>query len=78
MAKKKKFDSESSGYDYEAAKECGLGPDESGHWPSRCPSSGQILKGKGHKTWTLTVDEEKRMGYNIYKKNGKYYSKKGK
>jgi len=79
MAKKKKFNPEGGGYDYDAAKACGLAADSTGHWPSRCPSSGQILKGKTHKTWTLTEEEEKKVGYTISKnKDGKYYSKKDK
>ena len=79
MAKKKKFNPEGSGYDYDAAKTCGLAADSTGHWPSRCPSSGQILKGKKHQTWTLTEEEEKKVGYTITKgKDGKYYSKEDK
>ena len=51
MAEKKKFDPEGSGYDMKAAEACGLEKDKTGHWPSRCPGSGQLLKGKKHKTW---------------------------
>ena len=77
MAKKKKFDPEGSGYDKNSAKACGLGPDNTGHWPSRCPGTGQILKGRKHKTWNKTLKGEKDAGYALYKKeDGKYYSKK--
>ncbi len=70
------FDPEGSGYDYDTAINAGIRPDESGHWQSREPESGQILKGKKHKTWSKTVEGEKKAGYEIYKgKNGKYYSK---
>ena len=71
------FDQEGSGYDYRAAEECGLGPDDKGHWPSRCPQSGQLLKGRKHETWKLLQEDEKEMGYTIFKgENGKYYSEK--
>jgi len=39
------FDPEGSGYDYESAKAAGLLPDSTGHWPSREPKSGLLLKG---------------------------------
>ena len=70
------FNPEGSGYDYIAARACGLGPDGSGHWGSRCPNTGQLLKGKSHVTWDKLVEEEKAKGYEIYKKNEKYYSRK--
>ena len=71
------FDPEGSGYDYRAAEECGLGPDDKGHWPSRCPQSGQLLKGRKHETWKLLQEDEKEKGYTIFKgENGKYYSEK--
>jgi len=78
MAKdKKEFNPEGSGYDKKAAQECGLGSNEYGKWPSRCPGTGQILKGRKHKTWQQTLDSEKEAGYALYKKeDGKYYSKK--
>ena len=70
------FNPEGSGYDYDAAEACGLSPDSTGHWPSRCPKTGQILKGKKHKTWNKTVKEETEEGYTVYKENdGKYYSR---
>jgi len=72
-----RFDPEGSGYDYTAAEECGLSPDETGHWPSRCPKSGQLLKGKKHETWKLLQEGEEEMGYTIFKgDDGKYYSEK--
>ena len=72
-----RFDPGGSGYDYTAAEECGLGPDETGHLPSRCPKSGQLLKGKKHETWKLLQESEKEMGYTIFKgEDGKYYSEK--
>ena len=76
MAKKKEFNPEGSDYDLEAAKSCGLKADDTGHWPSRCPDTGQILKGRKHKTWDKTLKGEHEVGYALYKKeDGKYYSK---
>ena len=73
---KKKFDPEGADYDYESAKSDGLSPDETGHWPSRNPKTGQILKGKKHPTFHKTIIEEEKVGYEIYKdKTGKYYSR---
>lgn len=70
------FDPESSGYDYEAAQKHNIGPDKTDHWPSRVPQTGQILKGRKHKTWGLTEEGEKKAGYTIYKgKDGRYYSR---
>ena len=71
------FDPEGDGYDYRAAEDCGLGPDEQGHWPSRCPKSGQILKGRKHETWDKLEKSESEMKYIIFKgDDGKYYSEK--
>jgi hypothetical protein len=75
--KTKKFDPEGSGYDYESAKKAGLKPDSTGHWPSRDPKTGLLLKGKNHKTWAKTIKEEEKKGYEVYKKSdGRYYSRK--
>lgn len=63
------------GYDYESAKSAGLGPDETGHWPSRNPETGQILKGRKHPTIKLTRKGERDAGYKIYKDKGTLYSK---
>lgn len=68
------FDPEGSDYDYESAKLFGLLPDESGHWPSRVPQTGLLLKGRGHKTWPLTEKGETEAGYKIIFKDGRYYS----
>lgn len=76
IKKKRKFNPEGSGYDYESARKAGLRVDETGHWPSRAPQSGQILKGRGHKTYGLTVQGEAKAGYEIYKApSGKYFSR---
>ena len=74
-AAKRSFNPEGSGYDYESAKAAGLGPDETGHWPSRNPRTGQILKGKAHATFHKTEASEKKAGFTIKKgENGRYYS----
>lgn len=70
------FNPEGSGYDYETAQKFGIRPDSTGHWPSRVPQTGQLLKGRKHKTFNLTLQEEQRMGYKVFKGvDGKYYSK---
>ena len=61
----------SSGYDY---KNAGT-PDETGHYASRNPDSGLILKGKKHPTYNKTVAGEKAAGMKMYRKNGRIYSK---
>lgn len=71
-----KFDPEGSGYDYETAKAYGISPDETGHWQSREPSTGQILKGRKHETYPKTVAGENEAGHEIYQgSNGRYYSR---
>ncbi len=74
---KKPFDPEGSGYDYHRARKAGIKRDATGHYQSRDPKTGQILKGRGHATFHKTVKGEKEAGYEIYKKsNGRYYSRK--
>lgn len=72
-----RFDPEGSGYDYKRAIKSGIKPNKKdGHWQSRDPKTGQILKGRSHPTFYKTVEGEKRAGYEIYRKeNGKYYSR---
>lgn len=62
------------GYNYEAAEAAGLGPDETGHWPSRNPEDGMILKGRKHPTIDKTIAGEKALGYKIIRKNRVLYS----
>ena len=74
---KKKFDPEGPDYDMESAVAAGITPGENGHWPSREPKSGLLLKGKQHETWNLLEKGEEEAGYKIYKAdNGRYYSRK--
>ena len=69
------FDPEGDGYDYITAEAAGLYPDATGHWPSRDPSSGQILKGRSHPSFNLTEQGEREAGMQIAKgADGRYYS----
>jgi len=68
------FDPEGLEYDYESARTYGILPDKTGHWPSRVPSTGLLLKGRGHPTWPLTEAGEKKAGYKIIFRDGRYYS----
>jgi GNAT superfamily N-acetyltransferase len=70
----KLFDPEGDGYDYETAKASGIVPDETGHWASRDPTTGLILKGIKHPTFEKTIQGEKDAGYEIVKKGDRYYS----
>ena len=71
----KKFDPEGSGYDFKTAKEYGIEPDKSGHWQSRVPETGMILKGRKHPTFNKTIEADKKLGYKIIKgTDGRYYS----
>jgi len=70
----KGFDPEGEDYDYETAKRHGIKPDKTGHWPSREPTTGMILKGRKHKTWHLTKKGEEGVGNTIIKRKGRYYS----
>ena len=49
------------------------------HGSSRDPRTGQLLKGRKHKTWHKTEEGEVNAGYTIYKdpKSGKYFSTDG-
>ena len=78
-ASSRPFKAMGTGYDFKSAKRAGLKPDKTGHWPSRDPKTGLLLKGRGHPTWHKTVEGERKAGYEIYKaKNGRYYSRKKK
>ena len=68
------FDPEGTDYDYASAEFYGIVPDATGHWSSRIPETGLLLKGRKHKTWPLTVKGETEAGYKIIFKNNRYYS----
>lgn len=69
------FDPEGSGYDYMTAKQYGITPDETGHWPSREPTTGMLLKGRGHETWNKTLAGEEAAGHEVYEQGGRYFSR---
>jgi hypothetical protein len=72
----KPFDPEGSEFDYGTAKRGGMKPDSTGHWGSRDPETGQMLKGRSHPTWDLGVQGEGAVGNEIYRgPDGKYYSR---
>ena len=48
------------------------------HGSSRDPETGMLLKGMKHKTADLMLKGEEEAGMEIYKKNGRYYSRKKK
>ena len=70
----KSFDPEGDSYDYLSAFMYRITPDSSGHYPSRVPSTGLLLKGRKHPTWHKTVEAEEKMGYEIIKIGNRYYS----
>jgi hypothetical protein len=73
------FDPEGKGYDYKQARDAGLSPqpvphDTVPHWPSREPGSGLLLKGRRHPTFDHGVDVDRREGYGLEMRNGRYYT----
>jgi len=74
--KRKSFDPEGSGYDDATARSAGLKRDKTGHMGSLDPRTGQVLKGRKHKTWDLMEKEETRRGSRIEKRGTRYYSVK--
>lgn len=73
VPKPQKFDPEGSGYNYAAAEAAGIGPDSTGHWPSRVPETGLILKGRGHETYHKTVAGEEAVGNVITRGEDNFY-----
>lgn len=63
------------GYNYDEAIKVGIEPDETGHWASRNPETGEILKGSKHPSMPMTKRGEREAGYKMYKKDGKWFSK---
>ncbi len=72
---KHRFDPEGSGFDHEGARRAGIGPNASGHFPSRVPETGLILKGRKHPTFNKTLRAERARGLIVRKgKGGRYFS----
>jgi len=70
-----KFDPEGDGYDYDTARQAGLAPDKDGHWPSRDPRSGVLLKGRKHPTSAKGDEADAKLGYYTRKReDGRYES----
>jgi hypothetical protein len=69
------FDPRGEGYDYDTARAAGFGPDNTGHWPSRDPRTGVLLKGTGHPTWSKTLEGERAAGMEVYERDGRMYSR---
>src|SRR3990167_4203187 len=69
------FDPEGGGYDYASALAAGISPDTTGHWPSREPTTGLLLKGRKHPTFHKTLAAEKKLGYRVFQgPDGRWYS----
>ena len=72
---------ETPDYNLFGAYEAGLEPeysedDNSYHLGSRNPETGELLKRPGHPTFDIAVEEDKKLGYELYEENGKYYTLK--
>jgi hypothetical protein len=75
MRMKAPFDPDGSGYDYRGAQAAGMGPSPDGHWSSRDPRTGLLLKGAAHPTWDKTLAEEERLGNTVKRgPDGRWYS----
>lgn len=70
-----KFDPEGRGYDYKSALKAGLSPDKKRQWPNK-DSGGMILMGRKNRSWDSIVKGEEKAGNEVYKKGGRYYSRK--
>ena len=62
------------GYDYVSAEKAGIGPDSTGHWPSRDTETGRILKGRKHPSIMKTRKIERVLGNKIKRIDGNLYS----
>lgn len=73
------FDPEGEGYDYKTARSAGISPGDDGHWPSREPKTGRLLKGRKHPTFNKGVEADKKLGFMLEKRaDGRYYTVKRK
>ena len=63
-------------YDVQSAKNAEIyKKDASGHYPSRVPSSGLLLKAPWHESYDKMITAEEEMGYEVYQKDGRDYSR---
>ena len=63
-----------SDYDYYNASPENMPENSDGHWTSRNPYTGQILKSKDHPTYHKTIQGEKNAGYEIKQIGDREYS----
>ena len=63
-----------SDYDYFNAAPENMPSDSTGHWSSRNPYTGQLLKSSNHPTYDLMIQGEKDAGYRIYQNDNREYS----
>lgn len=76
--RKKKFDPQGGEFDIESARKAGIKRDASGHFQSRIPETGLILKGAAHPTFFKTIRGERKAGFTIRKrKDERLISTKG-
>lgn len=70
------FDPEGTDYDYRTARLAGIerGPD--GHMASRDPETGMQLKGRRHPTFDQAIENDRREGYGLEMRDGRYYTQK--
>ena len=68
-------DFHSSNYDYFGAHPSNAPTEEGGHWTSRNPKTGQLLKREDHPTFNLMVEGEKQANYDVVRGlDGNLYS----
>ena len=68
------FDPEGEDYDYTTARLSGARADAEGHWPSKDPVTGMLLKGRRHPTFHKTLEGEAAQGYRVEKRGNRYFS----
>ncbi len=63
-------------YDYDSAIAAGIKPGPDGHWQSRVPQTGLILKSEDHPTFYKTIQGEREVGNQMYRniKDQRIYS----
>ena len=74
---RERFDPNGTGYDDETADwegmEAAQTPDGP-HGYSRVPRTGMLLKGRNHPTFDKGVEEDRRLGYGLEMRDGRYYT----
>lgn len=70
------FDPEGSDYDYRTARLAGIKRERDGHMASRDPVTGMQLKGRRHPTFDTAIENDRREGYGLEMRDGRYYTQK--